>query len=156
MPKTTEFSAFVSELQLLQLSLDHLQNQLCEDLELAPGPRAILEWIAENPGKTVPDIAKLRHVSRQHIQVQINALYDRGFVEALANEAHARSYLYQLSKDGQKVYKTIKARLELATESIANQIELSQVSTVVAQIQEGLKNIDLDSAVQAAKKKHKL
>lgn len=156
MSNITDLSAFLKELQRLQLNLAYRMEQLTEDLGLAAGPRLILEWIAENPGLTVPEIARMRHVSRQHIQVQVNALYERGYIEALSNPDHARSYKYRLTKGGQKAYKAIKARLEYLLEPLANQEGLAMGSELLEQFSAILEDQELEPKIQAAQKKFKL
>lgn len=156
MSNITDLSAFLKELQRLQLNLAYRMEQLTEDLGLAAGPRLILEWIAENPGLTVPEIARMRHVSRQHIQVQVNALYERGYIEALSNPDHARSYKYRLTKGGQKAYKAIKARLEYLLEPLAHQEGLAMGAELLEQFSAILEDQELEPKIQAAQKKFKL
>lgn len=62
--------------------------------------RAVLEFLDREDRQTVPDLARNRSVSRQHIQVSVNELIARGWVESLPNPAHRRSPLIGLTAAG--------------------------------------------------------
>ncbi len=62
--------------------------------------RAVLEFLDREDRQTVPDLARNRSVSRQHIQVSVNGLIERGWVESLPNPAHRRSPLIGLTPAG--------------------------------------------------------
>ena len=64
------------------------------------GQRAVLESIARRGPQTVPQLARARPVSRQHIQVLVNALQERTLVRLVNNPAHKRSHLVELTRKG--------------------------------------------------------
>ncbi len=67
---------------------------------LTSGMRSVLLTIAERGPQTVPQIARSRPVSRQHIQVIVNSLKEAGLVELADNAAHKRSKLVALTAAG--------------------------------------------------------
>lgn len=69
---------------------------------LAAAQRAVLEFLDRGGPQSVPDIARQRSVSRQHIQVSVNALVERGWAEARPNPAHRRSPLIALTSAGRE------------------------------------------------------
>lgn len=71
-----------------------------EHVGLAARHRAVLEFLARHGGATVPDIARARGVSRQHIQVIVNELLELDLAEAVANPTHRRSHRIQLTEQG--------------------------------------------------------
>ncbi|NNC63996.1 MAG: MarR family transcriptional regulator [Gammaproteobacteria bacterium] len=69
---------------------------------LSATQRAVLEFLDREDRQTVPHLARSRSVSRQHIQVSVNELVDRGWVEILPNPAHRRSPLIGLTQAGRE------------------------------------------------------
>ena len=61
-------------------------------------------------GRTVPEIARERAVSRQHIQSVINELLVIGLVEANRNPAHRRSARFALTQEGRRRLRVIGER----------------------------------------------
>lgn len=64
------------------------------------GRRGILESLARKGPQTVPQLARARPVSRQHVQVLVNELTDAALVESIDNPAHRRSRLIRLTDPG--------------------------------------------------------
>jgi DNA-binding MarR family transcriptional regulator len=65
------------------------------------GERRNLLWELERGGpQTVPQLARSRAVTRQHVQVLANSLEEEGHVEFSANPAHRRSRLVRLTTSG--------------------------------------------------------
>jgi DNA-binding MarR family transcriptional regulator len=71
--------------------------------------QGVLELILLDGPATVPGVARARGVSRQHIQQQIDALLERGFVERQANPAHKRSWMIALTDKGRAVIQNMRA-----------------------------------------------
>ena len=90
--------------------LKALAEQLHQDLGVNPSMRAVMESLVSEGPQTVPDIAKSKGVSRQHIQNIMNALQADGFVEACDNPAHKRSPLFNLTSKGSTTFEKVQAR----------------------------------------------
>jgi DNA-binding MarR family transcriptional regulator len=93
--------------------LFHLLKRWAEtlhsELDLSIAMRGVLELLLiEGPG-TVPQMARARGVSRQHVQQQVDALLERGFVERQDNPAHKRSSLIVLSDKGRALIQTMRS-----------------------------------------------
>lgn len=69
-------------------------------LAVTAGQRGVMESLLREGPQTVPALARSRPVSRQHIQMLVNALTEAGWVEAQPNPAHRRSALIGLSPAG--------------------------------------------------------
>jgi DNA-binding MarR family transcriptional regulator len=80
------------------------------DLGVTAAMRAMLERLARGGPQTVPDMARARNVSRQHIQKIVDNLGEAGLIDLQANPAHKRSPLVVLSADGRKLFRTIEKR----------------------------------------------
>ncbi|MCR9141097.1 MAG: MarR family transcriptional regulator [bacterium] len=78
--------------------------------EITVGMRAVLEFVDREGPRTVPDIARSRRVSRQHIQTLANPLEERGLVEFVENPAHRRSPLVALTVPGANLIARMRAR----------------------------------------------
>jgi DNA-binding MarR family transcriptional regulator len=58
----------------------------------------------------VPDLARERPVSRQHIQTQVNELLAAGLVAASPNPQHRRSPRIGLTEEGRRRLREMRAR----------------------------------------------
>ncbi len=70
---------------------------------LSSGRRGILRDLKTEGEKTVPELARLRSVSRQHVQVVVDSLSREGLVELVENPAHKKSRLVRLTPAGERV-----------------------------------------------------
>jgi DNA-binding MarR family transcriptional regulator len=76
---------------------------------LAAADRAVLEFLYPDEALSVPEIAARYQVSRQHIQVTVNALLEDGFLESRPNPRHKRSPLFALTRVGRELFSKIRA-----------------------------------------------
>ena len=75
---------------------------------LAAADRAILEFLYPDAELSVPEIATRYQVSRQHVQVTVNALLEDGFLESRPNPRHKRSPLFALTQVGRELFRKIR------------------------------------------------
>jgi DNA-binding MarR family transcriptional regulator len=80
------------------------------DLGITAAMRAVLERLVRGGPQTVPDTARARNVSRQHIQKIVDGLGEAGLIDLKANPAHKRSPLIVLSAKGRELFRTIEKR----------------------------------------------
>lgn len=90
--------------------LFRLEEGLCGDFGVTPGQRRLLDRLARDGDRTVPELAREEGVSRQHVQVQVNHLMEHGFVRSRPNEAHRRSNLMQATASGKRILNKIRDR----------------------------------------------
>ena len=88
------------EVRLLEHQLVRTVEVLHADLAVTAPRRAVLEYLHRHGPSTVPDIARARLVTRQHIQVLADGLLADGLVARTPNPAHQRSPLLALTGDG--------------------------------------------------------
>ena len=100
----------VNEVRLLFHQFVQAGERLHEDETVTIAMRAVLEYLVRNGSSTVPDIARSRHVSRQHIQTLVNALVEVDAVELAENPAHKRSSLVVLTSDGKRTIDRMRKR----------------------------------------------
>ena len=72
--------------------------------------RAVMEAIHESGELTVPQIAQAKSVTRQHIQVLVNALMKAGLAATHPNPKDKRSPLVTLTKKGKATFARMRQR----------------------------------------------
>jgi len=83
---------------------------LHRDEEISLGMRAVLESVVDVGPQTVPQMARVRPVSRQHVQGLVNSLLERGLVEYVENPAHKRSKLVSPTALGERTFRMIREK----------------------------------------------
>jgi len=78
--------------------------------ERSAGRRGILQSLDRLGTQTVPQLARARPVSRQHIQMLVNGLLKDGFVTTQENPAHRRSVLVLLTPNGKRLLEAMENR----------------------------------------------
>lgn len=100
----------IDEVRLLWNSLVQRGEALHADEPVTMGMRAVLEFLARQGPASVPNIARSRRVTRQHIQVLVNELQDEGCVSLAENPAHRRSPLVRLTDRGRRTLARMSRR----------------------------------------------
>ncbi len=126
--------------------LKALAEKMHQDLGVNPSMRAVLEALATDAPRTVPEIAGTKGVSRQHIQTVMNALLDAGLVESQDNPAHKRSPLFALSQQGRSVFAIIREREVEPLRNLANRLS----NEVIDDAQRSIANINKAIASELA------
>lgn len=75
---------------------------------LCAAERAVMEFLYPDTALSVPAIARRHDVSRQHVQVTVNGLLDKGLVTRVENPRHRRSRLIRLSGPGRDTFIRIR------------------------------------------------
>ncbi len=81
---------------------------LHQNRDVSVGMRSVLESVIDGGPQTVPHMAKIRPVSRQHVQSLVNELMEGGYVETIDNPAHKRSKLVAPTKRGIRVFEKMR------------------------------------------------
>jgi DNA-binding MarR family transcriptional regulator len=91
------------------------------------GMRAVLESVIEGGPRTVPELARARPVSRQHIQILVNGLLALGYVAYRDNPAHRRSKLVAPTAEGEAAFAALRAREAAALTRLAVEIDAAEM-----------------------------
>jgi DNA-binding MarR family transcriptional regulator len=110
--------------------LKSLADAVHKDAGLTASTRAVMEAIAEGP-RTVPDIARSKSVTRQHIQLLVDELARSDLVELKANPAHLRSPLIALSRKGETVFASMRRREAPLIERLAAGLDARKAAATV-------------------------
>ena len=127
-----ELYVMIQQIRLCFNQLKSLSEQLLTDLDINPSKRAVLEALNKNGAQTVAAIAKQKSVSRQHIQIIMNALKETAYVDLIDNPAHKRSPQFALTEKGTDIFAEIKRReiepiARLARRMDGDQIKLASI-----------------------------
>ena len=101
------------------------------DLGINASLRAVMESLYENGDQTVPQIARAKSVSRQHIQVIVDALAALRHVAVLANPAHKRSPLVSLTAQGRRTFEQMRRREADLLAALAADIDAGDVDAAL-------------------------
>lgn len=92
------------------------------------GSWGLMRSLAEGGEQTVPEIARARPVSRQHIQKLADELAAEGLVEFVGNPAHKRSKLLRLTPAGRARYKATSARIQGIADALGRGLDAREVA----------------------------
>jgi DNA-binding MarR family transcriptional regulator len=139
--KADKLYGVIRQIRLGFNQLRALGDALHQDLGITASMRAVMESLAEDGEQTVPQIARRKSVSRQHIQVNVDALLKVSIVVLRHNPAHRRSPVIAMTKRGQSAFKEMRRREKgilncLAKEFAVN--ELEQALKVLARLNDTL------------------
>jgi len=109
-PHKEALDGLLNEVRLLFHRAVQAAESLHAGSPVSLGMRAVLESIQRDGPATVPQVARRRYVTRQHIQSLVNALVDAGFVTVEPNPAHRRSGLVTLTPAGRRAIEGMKRR----------------------------------------------
>lgn len=100
----------IDETVRLYRRLNLVAEEVHHQGEMSGGFRGILRSLNKEGAQTVPQLARARAVTRQHVQIIINRLVKEGHVEFVANPAHKRSPIVRLTPRGKKTIEAMDRR----------------------------------------------
>lgn len=129
-PRRSEhLRAVIDETRRLFHRLANLAEHIHEDLGIRASERAVLEFLWHKGPHTVPQIARAKEVSRQHIQTIVNALMARDLVDTRDNPAHQRSQLIGLTEPGERCFCKVHEREVELLRRIARRFQATDLET---------------------------
>lgn len=109
-------------------------DRLHSDLGVTASMRAVLEAVSDAQDLTVPAIARSKGVSRQHIQVNADALIECGLLTTRDNPGHKRSPFVVLTSKGRKVFAEMRNREKVALEQLARALDEDELLSAIAAV----------------------
>jgi len=101
-------------------------EQIHKEGQMSGGLRGVMRSLLAEGPQTVPQMARTRPTSRQHIQVLVNRLLELGLVELVDNPAHKRSRLVSLTPEGRKRIEAMNRREAALLQKL--QVDVSEKS----------------------------
>jgi DNA-binding MarR family transcriptional regulator len=105
-----DLAPLVGRIPRLYFLLRAVGDAMQADLAVTTSMRGVMASLATAGPRTVPDLARERPASRQHIQTLVNALLEQGLVAPQANPSHRRSPLIALTDEGRRRFRLIRER----------------------------------------------
>jgi len=102
--------AVFEETRALFHRLKVVVEQIHKEGQMSGGLRGVMRSLLAEGPQTVPQMARARPTSRQHIQVLVNRLLELDLVELVDNPAHKRSRLVSLTPAGIKRIEAMNRR----------------------------------------------
>ncbi len=130
--------------------LKALGDELHGDLDITTAMRAVMETLSEEGPMTVPQIAKSKSVSRQHIQMLADALCEAGLAAVKDNPAHRRSSLLTLTEKGKRAFATMRAREVSVVSELANEFDARELDNAAQVLSRLAARIDARLKAEAA------
>jgi DNA-binding MarR family transcriptional regulator len=90
--------------------LRSLSENLLSGTGINTSQRALLEFLHQHQPQTVPQIAREKSVSRQHIQSVANELLALKLISSTQNPDHKRSHHLRLTAKGKSLFETIRKK----------------------------------------------
>lgn len=132
-----------NEVRLVNHQLVRIVESLHEPDRISAGERGVLEMISRRGPLTVPAMAKERGVTRQLVQVLVDELRKKGFVDIRSNPAHKRSGLVAMTASGVRLWKKMSRREAHWLQSVAS--KLSNIPAAKVALELATLHKDLES-----------
>jgi len=104
------FNVLINETSLFFHRLKIVAEEVHHHGEMSGALRSLLRSLDKRGAQTVPQMARDRSVSRQHIQALINQSAEAGYVEFAENPAHKRSPFIRLTPRGKRAVDAMNRR----------------------------------------------
>jgi len=148
------FESVLNETVALFHRLRVVAEQIHRQGAMSAGRRGVLKNLERLGPQTVPQMARARPVSRQHIQTLVNQLTAEGLVELSDNPAHKRSRLVRLTPQGKALVEAMNRReaalLSRLKIGIPEQ-DLRAASAVLRAVQELFEGVEWKRLLREAK-----
>jgi DNA-binding MarR family transcriptional regulator len=129
--KLAALGAVIDETRSLFHGLKAVANELHADDRISAGKRGVLLSLHHLGPQTVPQMARARPVSRQHIQSLVNPLSEAGYVEFVENPVHRGSPLVRMTKSGIALTARILEREAEPLSRAVAQVSQSELETTI-------------------------
>lgn len=140
--------ALGDEVTLVHYRLNAVLAALHDEGESTAGERGVLRNLIANGPMSVPQLAAVRPVSRQHIQRIVDRLIEQKLVDRIVNPAHRRSKLVRLTERGKERLAKFSIReaplLEAAIQSVTEPHDVTVAIDLLRRLREHLDALLLD------------
>ncbi len=115
-----------------------MSEDLLSDTGVNTSQRALLEFLHRQQPQTVPQIAREKSVSRQHIQSVANELLSLELIDSTRNPDHKRSHHLMLTAKGKSLFESIRKQETVLIKHMEQVLSQQDLTTTL----ETLRSID--------------
>lgn len=124
-------------------------EQAAPDAGLSVGVRAVLDLLRTGGPMTVPQMGRAQALSRQFVQRMVNDAARCGLVRSVANPAHRRSSLIELTDEGRTAIGAVRAREHALLRRVDGGLSMADVDAclrVLGAMHALFEDVDVDGA----------
>lgn len=122
-------------------SMGHAADSYLEELGVSAADRAVMEFLYPDKELSVPQIAELYSVSRQHVQATVNTLLERKVLSIKDNPKHKRSSLITLNDKGRSLFSEVVKKDKEAIKLLFNGVSNTEAKRVRATLEKMKENL---------------
>jgi DNA-binding MarR family transcriptional regulator len=126
-----DLAPLIERIPRLYYQLRALADELNGALGVTASMRGVMTQLSTGRPRTVPDLARERQVSRQHVQTVVNDLMTAGLARIEANPASRRSPLISLTEEGRRHLRLMREREAAALTQIAPAISHAELAATM-------------------------
>lgn len=149
MNRTALLGTVIDETRRLFHRLARAAEHAHADVGLTASQRAVLEALSRGGPQTVPQIARAKKVTRQHIQTIANALVEENLVETRENPAHQRSPVLVMTTDGEQCFNQVQEREQTILTELSQRFRLADLETTARTLELASRLLEQSNAEQA-------
>jgi len=143
--RIASLGALIVEVRRAFQALRAVADGLHRDLGITAAMRAVMEHLSDGTPRTVPQVARDKNVTRQHIQQIANALLDARLIHALANPRHQASQLLVLTPLGKETFAEIRRREAAALSKVAKRLHNPDLDYAAATLRDLTAHLEKES-----------
>ena len=141
----SELNQLIGQIRRAFQDLKTYVDRLHVDSGVNASMRAVLEYLGDDGAASVPQIARDKNVSRQHIQIIADRLREDGLVRLRDNPAHKRSALIAMTARGRTAFQRIRVKEQVVLQELGRRLDPRQLAaavTVIGQLRDQLKTLE--------------
>lgn len=139
----TAVDELVNEIRGFYQTLVAIGNELQEGSGITMGMRTVLEFLNNNGDHTVPQIARVRRVTRQRIQNVVDRLMEAGLVATRDNPSSKRSPLITVTPQGKSAIQQMRKReMKYLSQVDFSLEEVETARNLIVRLRETLERVD--------------
>jgi DNA-binding MarR family transcriptional regulator len=127
----------IDQVRAVFFELRGVSEQMLADLDCTGAERLLLVELDKEGSRTVPQLARVRSITRQAMQKAVDRLVKRRWVQVVTNPVHQRSSLVGLTTAGRSMLAEIRARevaLLTRTKLPVSQTELRTAAQTLSKV----------------------
>ena len=111
-------------------------NEIHQDLNgINASMRSVMEILSYARPITVPEIGRVKGVSRQHIQLVVNTLLEMNLIKRQDNPDDKRTYLVSLTSVGKDTYDAIQLREMNELQTLCDEFDSEELRVATKMMQ---------------------